>query len=312
MAYNRKKFSAFDRTSKPGDTPAKAYIVPGTNKVIGGDWGRKMMPQNQGNCGIPINPPPRMSTPPTMSGPTPWAGGQSTGFTGGSSIGGFLFNPTTTNTSGGVQEMTAKDINPEPPRPKRGFMRGRVGTIGKWMANLLGNRAIKKRNWGLENKSDTLDYNKTAGYGNLINTSKPIQNPGGVQALNQSDIFVGFSGSKGGGSSSGFNLAKYSERYKKTEQRRSSRKKVKKRRKKRGWRRFFSDIRLKQNIVKMGVSSSGIPIYNFNYTGDNTIYQGVMAQDLVSMGYNNAVTIDNKSGYYMVDYDQIDVDMITI
>ena len=294
MAYSRKKFSAFDKTSKPGDTPAKLSLS-------------RISPY--ANCGIPTNTPPRTSTPmaPTMPGPTPWAGGQSTGFTGGSSIGGFLFNPTTTSTSGGVQEMTAKDINPEPPRPK--FMRGGFGTVGKMMARLMGNRAIKKRNWGLD-KSNILDYNKTAGYGNLINTSKPVQNPGGVQSLNQSDVFVGFSGSKGGGSSSGF--IPYSERYKKTEQRRSSRKKVKKRRKKRGWRRFFSDIRLKQNIVKMGVSSSGIPIYNFNYTGDNTIYQGVMAQDLVSMGYNNAVTIDNKSGYYMVDYDQIDVDMITI
>lgn len=84
------------------------------------------------------------------------------------------------------------------------------------------------------------------------------------------------------------------------------------RRRRRRRRRWFSDIRLKQNIMRVGSSLSGIPIYNFNYTGDNTIYQGAMAQDLISMGYNNAVTIDNKSGYYMVDYDQIDVDMIKI
>jgi hypothetical protein len=84
----------------------------------------------------------------------------------------------------------------------------------------------------------------------------------------------------------------------------------KKRRRRR--RRWFSDMRLKHNIAKVGLSLSGIPIYNFSYIGDNTIYQGTMAQDLISMGYNNAVTIDNKSGYYMVDYDQIDVDMTTI
>jgi hypothetical protein len=77
-------------------------------------------------------------------------------------------------------------------------------------------------------------------------------------------------------------------------------------------RRWFSDIRLKHNISKVGSSLSGIPVYNFSYIGDSTIYQGAMAQDLMSMGYSNAVTIDNKSGYYMVDYDQIDVDMITI
>jgi len=82
--------------------------------------------------------------------------------------------------------------------------------------------------------------------------------------------------------------------------------------KKRRRRRWFSDIRLKQNIILIGSSKSGIPIYNFSYIGDNTIYQGAMAQDLISMGHNNAVTTDKKSGYYMVDYDQIDVDMITI
>lgn len=84
----------------------------------------------------------------------------------------------------------------------------------------------------------------------------------------------------------------------------------KKRRRRR--RRWFSDTRLKQNIRLIGSSKSGIPIYNFSYIGDNTTYQGTMAQDLISMGYDSAVTIDNKSGYYMVDYNQIDVDMITI
>ena len=87
---------------------------------------------------------------------------------------------------------------------------------------------------------------------------------------------------------------------------------VNRRKRRRRRRRWFSDMRLKQNIMLMGSSKSGIPIYNFSYIGDNTIYQGAMAQDLISMGYNSAVTTDNKSGYYMVDYDQIDVDMITI
>ena len=84
------------------------------------------------------------------------------------------------------------------------------------------------------------------------------------------------------------------------------------RRRGRRGRRRWSDVRLKQNIRLMGLSPTGIPIYNFSYIGDNTIYQGTMAQDLLSMGYDSAITTDSKSGYYMVDYDQIDIDMIKI
>ena len=68
---------------------------------------------------------------------------------------------------------------------------------------------------------------------------------------------------------------------------------------------MFSDIRVKENIVKTGVSKSGIPTYEFNYIGDNNRYSGAMAQDLLN---TDAVSI-HESGYYMVDYSKIDVDM---
>tara|TARA_R110002073_G_scaffold287381_1_gene452121 strand:+ start:475 stop:1761 length:1287 start_codon:yes stop_codon:yes gene_type:complete len=106
--------------------------------------------------------------------------------------------------------------------------------------------------------------------------------------------------------------AKRSTAKKSTAKKSTYKKPATKKKRRRRRRRWFSDMRLKHNIAKVGLSLSGIPIYNFSYIGDNTIYQGAMAQDLISMGYNNAVTIDNKSGYYMVDYDQIDVDMTTI
>ena len=70
-----------------------------------------------------------------------------------------------------------------------------------------------------------------------------------------------------------------------------------------------SDIRLKENINKTGVSESGIPIYTFNYKGEDQLWSGTMAQDLLEMGKNNAVTI-MYNGYYGVYYDMIDVDMI--
>jgi hypothetical protein len=68
-----------------------------------------------------------------------------------------------------------------------------------------------------------------------------------------------------------------------------------------------SDERLKENILQIDISESGIPIYKYNYIGDSKTYQGVMAQDLIRMGREDAVgTMDN--GYYGVMYDKIDVD----
>ena len=70
---------------------------------------------------------------------------------------------------------------------------------------------------------------------------------------------------------------------------------------------MFSDIRLKENIDRVGISESGIPIYEFNYIGDNNRYSGAMAQDLIEMDID-AVSMDD-SGFYKVNYNNIDVDM---
>ena len=69
-----------------------------------------------------------------------------------------------------------------------------------------------------------------------------------------------------------------------------------------------SDRRLKTNIEPIGKSSTGIPIYLFNYKNDlSTKYKGVMAQDLLSMEITEPV--GKKDGYYTVDYNKIDVDL---
>ena len=69
----------------------------------------------------------------------------------------------------------------------------------------------------------------------------------------------------------------------------------------------FSDKRLKENIVKIKYSHSGIPIYHFNYIGDDQTWSGTMAQDLLELGKEKAV--GNKNGYYTVDYNLIDINM---
>ena len=72
---------------------------------------------------------------------------------------------------------------------------------------------------------------------------------------------------------------------------------------------MMSDIRMKENIFQTGVSPSGIPVYQFNYKGDSTKYSGTMAQDLIKLGMNDAVSkMDN--GYYGVHYNMIDVDFL--
>ena len=70
---------------------------------------------------------------------------------------------------------------------------------------------------------------------------------------------------------------------------------------------LFSDIRLKEKIQKTGISPSGIPIYEFNYIGSNNRYSGAMAQDLLEI--NPEAVMMDTSGYYKVNYNNIDVDM---
>jgi len=68
---------------------------------------------------------------------------------------------------------------------------------------------------------------------------------------------------------------------------------------------LFSDIRVKENISEIG-AENGLPIYTFNYIGDNQTYKGVMAQD-VEITHPDAVKEVN--GLKMVDYDAIGVKM---
>ena len=71
-----------------------------------------------------------------------------------------------------------------------------------------------------------------------------------------------------------------------------------------------SDRRLKQNILFKQYSKSGIPIYEFQYINESDgigTYVGTMAQDLIKLGKQEAVTMDSD-GYYSVYYDKIDVD----
>lgn len=69
---------------------------------------------------------------------------------------------------------------------------------------------------------------------------------------------------------------------------------------------MFSDDRLKEDIKFMGRRGDGLGIYQFKFTGTDTVYEGVMANE-VEVLFPAAVgkTVD---GYKYVDYDSIGVE----
>jgi hypothetical protein len=67
----------------------------------------------------------------------------------------------------------------------------------------------------------------------------------------------------------------------------------------------FSDIRLKENIIKIGRSLSGINIYEWNYIKQSNRFRGVIAQDLLGTEFESSLSI--KQGFYWVDYTNLDV-----
>jgi hypothetical protein len=68
---------------------------------------------------------------------------------------------------------------------------------------------------------------------------------------------------------------------------------------------YFSDIRLKENIQKIG-QIDGLNIYSYNYLNSKISYTGVMAQELIGTKYESAVRT-HPSGFYQVDYSKIPV-----
>jgi len=68
-----------------------------------------------------------------------------------------------------------------------------------------------------------------------------------------------------------------------------------------GAKKFFSDSRLKENVVKVG-EVHGINVYNYNYLGSAVVQRGVMAQELLGTDYADAVEMQDN-GFYKVDYD---------
>jgi formylglycine-generating enzyme len=68
-----------------------------------------------------------------------------------------------------------------------------------------------------------------------------------------------------------------------------------------------SDIRLKTDIVLIGKAENGLPLYTFRYIGGTTVYQGVMAQDVLKFMPEAVVVMPN--GYMAVYYELLGLTM---
>ncbi|NEK34681.1 tail fiber domain-containing protein (plasmid) [Rhizobium leguminosarum] len=67
---------------------------------------------------------------------------------------------------------------------------------------------------------------------------------------------------------------------------------------------------MKIDIRRLGTSAEGIPVYAFRYIWGGPLFVGTMAQDLLAI--RPEAVIETASGYYMVDYDKLDIAMISL
>jgi hypothetical protein len=61
-----------------------------------------------------------------------------------------------------------------------------------------------------------------------------------------------------------------------------------------------SDVRVKENVRRVGTTVFGLPLYHFRYIGQPETYEGVMAQEVLKV-MPRAVSV-GADGFYRVNY----------
>lgn len=67
----------------------------------------------------------------------------------------------------------------------------------------------------------------------------------------------------------------------------------------------ISDERTKTDIVPVGVTANGIPLYQYRYIGSHTVFEGVMAQDVLQ--HTPSAVVTRASGLMAVNYDALGI-----
>jgi hypothetical protein len=68
-----------------------------------------------------------------------------------------------------------------------------------------------------------------------------------------------------------------------------------------------SDVRLKEDVQRVGTTVFGLPHYQFKYIEKPETYEGVMAQDVLNV-MPAAVSV-GEDGYYRVNYKMLGIEM---
>jgi hypothetical protein len=73
----------------------------------------------------------------------------------------------------------------------------------------------------------------------------------------------------------------------------------------------FSDARLKRDITLVGRRDDGLGLYSYRYLWSDTVYVGVMAQE-VALLRPDAVVRGDLDGYLRVDYSRLGLKLMTL
>jgi hypothetical protein len=69
----------------------------------------------------------------------------------------------------------------------------------------------------------------------------------------------------------------------------------------------ISDLRLKEDVSRIGTTVFGLPLYTFRYLDREGVYEGVMAQDVLGV-WPDAVSV-GPEGFYRVNYGKLGIAM---
>ena len=71
----------------------------------------------------------------------------------------------------------------------------------------------------------------------------------------------------------------------------------------------FSDCRLKRDVVLLARLDNGIGIYRYRYLWSDTVYVGVIAQEVLEI--TPSAVIRESDGYFRVNYARLGLRMMT-
>ena len=72
-----------------------------------------------------------------------------------------------------------------------------------------------------------------------------------------------------------------------------------------------SDVRLKRDIALVGRRDDGLGLYRYRYLWSDTVYVGVMAQE-VALIHPDAIVRDDLDNYLRVDYGRLGLHLMTL